>query len=168
MVTAWAEDVAGNKSATSAPLNVTVDSVAPAVTAAEFVDQPGGQGVRFTFSENVAGTLDATDLIVRHLPNGPDLAIASVSYDDVANAATFYFAEPVSDGDYSATLLAGSSDMPAVSDAAGNPLAGGGRGVITSTNSPACPACPPRRAACTRSPARRTTSSCPCQPEPSR
>jgi hypothetical protein len=127
-VAAWAEDAAGNKSATSAPLKVTVDTVAPAVTAAEFVDQPGGQGVRFTFSENVAGTLDATDLIVQRLPNGPALAIASVSYDDAAYAGTFHFAEPVPDGDYSATLLRGSAGSSAVTDLAGNPLAGGGAG----------------------------------------
>jgi hypothetical protein len=123
--TARAVDEAGNESQAGAAVSVVIDSVGPAVTGAAFVDQPGGQAFQFTFSEEVPGTLDAADLIVRRLPNGPDLAIASVSYDDAANAATFYFAEPVPDGDYSAKLLASPPGAPAVSDTAGNPLAGG-------------------------------------------
>jgi beta-glucanase (GH16 family) len=127
-ITARQVDANGAASGDSAAMVVTVDSVAPTVTSATFVDAPGAQAVRFAFSENVSGALDATDLGVQRLPSGPDAAIASVSYDPAANAGTFAFAGPVSDGDYAATLLAGPPGAPAVTDMAGNPLAGGGAG----------------------------------------
>jgi hypothetical protein len=126
--TARAVDAAGNQSPAGAAVSVVIDSVAPAVTGAAFVDQPGAQAIRFTFSEDVSGTLDVSDLTVHRLPNGPDFAIAGVSYDPAANAATFSFAEPVPDGDYGATLRSGTAGVPGVADLAGNPLAGGGEG----------------------------------------
>jgi beta-glucanase (GH16 family) len=127
-ITARQADANGVASGDSAALMVTVDSVGPAVTDAAFVDAPGAQAVRFTFNENVAGTLDVTDLSARRLPNGPDLAVVSVGYDPATSAATFAFGGAVADGDYAATLLAGPSNAPAVTDMAGNPLAGDGPG----------------------------------------
>jgi hypothetical protein len=112
--TATSVDLAGNASAPSAGLNVTVDSVAPTVSSSQFLFQTT-QTISMTFSEDVGGSLVGADLDIRHLPD--NVAVAkSLAYSP--NTTTFSFGSILPDGNYRATMSAG-----AVEDVAGNPLA---------------------------------------------
>jgi hypothetical protein len=71
----------------------------------------------FAFSEDVLGTLGEADLLVQKV-GGPVVPIDHVIYDAPTKTATFWFAGVLPDGDYTATLAAGS-----VLDASGNALA---------------------------------------------
>ena len=95
-----------------------MDTTPPTVTSSSF-SYLTGHSISMKFSEPVdASTLTASDLTVQRSGGGASLAPTSVSYDTSTMTATFAFATPLADGDYTATLAAG-----AVSDPAGNALA---------------------------------------------
>jgi hypothetical protein len=95
------------------------DTTAPTVTSAQFDWGGTSQKLKFTFSENVLPSLSPTDLVLTNTTTGqlvPSSSI-SLSYDGATNTATFSFASILADGNYRATLPAGS-----VTDPAGNPM----------------------------------------------
>jgi glucose/arabinose dehydrogenase len=109
-------------------MRVTVDNVAPLVTAAAFdfdgVTLPGRpHRLSFSFSEDVAASLAPDDLTLVNLTTGHTVPATSValSYDAPTNTATFTFPgfahATLPDGNYRATLRAAG-----VTDAAQNPL----------------------------------------------
>jgi N-acetylneuraminic acid mutarotase len=93
------------------------DVVAPVVSNAEFLFEAAPLRVTIAFSENVSG-LDAGDLSVQRLPSDPAFSPTGVTYDPASRTATFTLSTPLMDGDYRATLAAGS-----VTDSSGNALA---------------------------------------------
>jgi hypothetical protein len=65
-------------------------------------------------------TIAATDLVLHPTAGGSDVIPSGVSYDVSTRIATFTFAAPIPDGDFTATLASAS-----VSDAGSDALAGG-------------------------------------------
>ena len=104
----------GSRDAQATPVT---DTTAPSVVAGDF-EFLTRQAVEFTFDEDVAASLSAGDLAVTNLTTGATVSAGSVSYDAATDTATFAFASLLPDGNYAATLPAGS-----VADVAGNALA---------------------------------------------
>jgi CSLREA domain-containing protein len=104
---------------------VEVDAVAPVVQTAQFHFLTAPQSMRYTFSENVAATLDADDLSLENLAAGTAIPAANLAlaYDASTNTARFTFPGyafgALPDGRYRATLRAAG-----VADPSGNPLDG--------------------------------------------
>jgi ELWxxDGT repeat protein len=102
---------------------VLPDATAPRATGHAF-DAPA-QALRVTFSENVSGTLDASDLALTNLTTGQTVPAVSVtvSFDAATRTASFTFPGlargALPDGNYRATLPAGS-----LADRWGNAMAG--------------------------------------------
>jgi extracellular elastinolytic metalloproteinase len=100
----------------------------PAVITSAF-EYLTSHAVRVSFSENVAASIDAADLVLHNDTTNTTIpsAAQSVSYDAGTNTATFIFPglpdDLLSDGNYSATLVASG-----VSDIDGNALDGDGDG----------------------------------------
>jgi GH18 family chitinase len=94
----------------------TQDRTPPAVTLKAFEFETQRQ-VRFAFNENVAGSIAASDLTIRRVDDSSVLATSGFSYDPISRIATFNLPAHVPDGDYRATLAAGS-----VSDITGNAM----------------------------------------------
>jgi hypothetical protein len=96
------------------------DLTPPVVTSAVWDWAGTSQKLKLTFSENVSQTLSASDLVLMNLTTGQQVPSASISlsYDPATNTATFAFASILTDGNYRATLPAGS-----FADPSGNPLA---------------------------------------------
>jgi ELWxxDGT repeat protein len=93
------------------------DVWAPRVDSAAF-DVARGPSLTLTFSEDVAATMSATDLVIRDLATGQVVPADRVALTyNAGTTAVFSFAG-LPDGNFRATLPAGS-----VSDVAGNPLA---------------------------------------------
>lgn len=113
--------VGTNPSATSAALNVTIDTVAPTITASSF-DFETGHRIRLSFSEDIRASLIADDLQLRNvtanqtLPAG-GLTLTTASGAGNPSSAEFVANPLLTDADYEATLLTGG-----VTDAAGNAL----------------------------------------------
>jgi hypothetical protein len=112
-------------SAPSAPVTITVDTVAPAVVSAEHlwppqIGQAAPHQLAYTFSESVQQSLAAGDLLVQTL-YGPSRAVAvsSVNYTSATNRAVFSLGALGGENTYRATL-SGSG----VTDAAGNGISG--------------------------------------------
>jgi hypothetical protein len=118
-VTARATDAAGNVSATSPALAVTIDTAAPTLVGAPaFLYATAPHRLRYAFSENVGETLAIADWLVERLPSTP-IPVA-VAYHAPTNTATLTFPGPpgiLADGRYRATLFSNG-----VTDLAGNPL----------------------------------------------
>jgi murein DD-endopeptidase MepM/ murein hydrolase activator NlpD len=98
-------------------LREAVDIVPPAVVQSDFLFETAPQRLSFRFSENVATSLDPSDLVVRDTVSQAQLLIASVSFDGPTNTATFVLNNVAPDGTYRATL-SGSG----ITDSSGNPL----------------------------------------------
>jgi hypothetical protein len=115
--TAEAVDLAGNVSAASAALSVTIDTTPPAVSAPpQFTVNPTEQ-VIYSFSENVQSSVTVSDIQIQNLTTGnpvPDV-VKLLSYSTLTNTATLTFNGLLGDANYRATLAAG-----AVNDVAGN------------------------------------------------
>jgi predicted outer membrane repeat protein len=100
------------------------DAVAPSVLSSEFTYLNAPQSLRFTFSEDVSGSIGVPDLTLRNLTTAADVPGASISlsYDAVTNTAIFRFPTfpngALPDGNYRATLAASG-----IRDASQNPLA---------------------------------------------
>ena len=93
------------------------DVDAPLVTGAAF-EFESRQAVTFDFDENVAASLEPGDVVVANLTTGDSFSPDAVEYDAATDTAAFTFDAPLPDGNYAATLAAGTAQ-----DAAGNPLA---------------------------------------------
>jgi type VI protein secretion system component Hcp len=98
----------------------TLDRVAPTLSARSFNYIASPHRIEITFSEDVGASLAKSDLTIKSLGAGaPSIpAITGFAYDPTSHIAVWTFASNLLDGDYRATLTAGS-----VADAAGNPLA---------------------------------------------
>ena len=95
----------------------TSDTIAPQVSGGSFAFQTG-QWVELRFSEDVGASLSADDLSVLNLTTNQPLLPESMTYDPATWTARFNFDAPIADGNYRATLPAGS-----VNDPFGNALA---------------------------------------------
>jgi hypothetical protein len=98
--------------------NPGADLFAPTMRAANHLYQTSSNKLSFAFSEDVSASLAAADLSVQTVPPGASVSVTGFSYDTSTNVATFTLNTSLADGNYRATLPAGS-----VTDAAGNPLA---------------------------------------------
>ena len=119
-------DNAGNGVVQQSPgkFSVALETIPPAVAGAMLVSQaPGTPAIRFAFSENVASSIDPTDLTLQQLPSGTPAQAASAVYDANANTATFQITGGLPDGDYVTTI-----SSAGVKDPAGNLLDGDGDG----------------------------------------
>jgi len=100
------------------------DTRVPTVIASRFDYNSDRQQIVYTLSEGIAGTLEATDLVLldrtHNTPVSPDFV--SATFNPLSNEVTFRFpgflAGALPDGDYRATLTAGS-----LSDGSGNGVA---------------------------------------------
>ncbi len=108
------------QSAASGALSIKVDTVAPTITNTSFQFDVAPQQLIYTFSEDVSGTLAASDIAVASVPAGTNPALSAPSWNAATNTATFNFSSsPVANNNYTATLT-GSG----VTDVAGNPISG--------------------------------------------
>jgi hypothetical protein len=111
------QDIAGNLSAAGPVVNVSIDTVAPAlVDAPTFLFANAPHKLRYSFDENVGPALDTADFSVVRQP-ATIISPAGVSYDTTTNVATVTLPGVLLDGRYTSTLLAGG-----VTDLAGNTL----------------------------------------------
>jgi hypothetical protein len=101
------------------------DFSAPTVTSPVFHYASAPMSIQFTFSENVAATLSAGDLLLENLTTSAIIPTANMHVEWIAATKTAVFTFPsllnggvLPDGRYRATLLRAD-----VKDAAGNPLA---------------------------------------------
>ena len=116
-IAARATDVAGNVSAVSAALSVTIDTVAPQVSSSTFFFETS-HAIAYVFSESVSATLGVADLLLQNVtqattipPGSIALAADTFTFPGLANGV-------LPDGNYQATLSAAG-----VTDVAGNALA---------------------------------------------
>ncbi|HEY7087591.1 MAG TPA: Ig-like domain-containing protein, partial [Tepidisphaeraceae bacterium] len=122
-ITATATSGSG-ASSPSGPLSITIDTVAPTVSARAFNFQQHSQNLTYDLSEDLSGSLGLGDLTLANLTTSSNISAASMSlnYDGATHHATISFPGfaygALPDGNYRATLAAAS-----VTDAAGNPLA---------------------------------------------
>lgn len=103
-----------NFSFSSVPLSVTIDTIGLSTPTAQFLYETG-QGLKFTFGEDVSGTFTASDTLVDDLTHGGSVGTTAI---DVNSIAIFGFAVPggvLADGNYRVTVQAN-----AVTDRAGN------------------------------------------------
>jgi hypothetical protein len=114
------EDLAGNVTAASPGVSVTIDTTAPLVSSSEF-NFTKGQSVRFAFNENVGPTLSVGDLTLANLTNSTAIPAGSMALVFAGNAGTFSFPGlshgTLPDGNYQATL-----GGAGISDLAGNAM----------------------------------------------
>lgn len=92
------------------------DTTAPTIFAGEY-DFEAGFRLQVQLSENVSASIDASDLVVQTVAE-TDYMPSSVFFDPATNTAFFNFDGPFPDGNYTATIAAGS-----IADLAGNTLA---------------------------------------------
>ena len=106
----------------SSALAVTVDSIAPALTASPtFNYLTARQSIVYSFSEDVLASLTPADISLLNRQTNTTVPAASMHFDYAANMGTLtfpgYAGGMLPDGDYRATIVAG-----AIADAAGNAL----------------------------------------------
>ena len=90
----------------------------PTVTSADFQYQTS-QSIAVHFNEAInPSTIDPSDLLATNVSGGAGVAPSSVSYSAATNTALFTFSTLLADGNYTATMPAGS-----VSDLAGHAMA---------------------------------------------
>jgi hypothetical protein len=109
----------------SSGLLVTVDAVAPALTATPVFNYlTAKQNLVFSFSEDVSASLTPADISLLNRQTNTTVPATSMQFDYAANKGTLTFpgypGGALPDGDYRATILAG-----AITDAAGNALSAG-------------------------------------------
>ena len=97
--------------------SVFADVTPPAVSNSSFAFATAPHTLRFTFSENVAASLQPADLSVRDVATQASILVTGVTWNGATNTATFTLNNVVPDGRYRATL-SGSG----VSDPGGNEL----------------------------------------------
>ena len=103
------DDADGNSRSIYAPGSVTLTDAAPPVASdPQFVFTTSPPRVTVQFSRDVAASLAPTDLLVERLPSGTVFNPQSVSYDSTTNITAFVFSGLLPDGNYRATLPAGS------------------------------------------------------------
>ena len=123
-ITASATDAEGDPSGASAPLNVTIDTVAPTLVggAPTFHFQTAPHRLAYAFSESIGTTLGTADAVVERIGSGPvGFGVAYNAGNDVATLTFSGFAQGVlPDANFRATLTAAG-----VTDIAGNALASG-------------------------------------------
>jgi hypothetical protein len=97
-----------------------LDRVAPTLAAKTFEYNVSPNRIRITFSEDVGTSVTKDDLAIEALKSGapPLPAVTGFAYDPATRVATWTFASNLPDGNYRATLAAGS-----VTDLATNALA---------------------------------------------
>lgn len=83
------------------------DTIAPTASNGTFAFQTG-HTVQFTFSEDVSNSLIGEDVIVQAANGGATYTPSNVNFNPVNSTAFFNFAQPLPDGNYTATLPAGS------------------------------------------------------------
>jgi hypothetical protein len=116
-VTARQTETGKPVSAQSAGTSITVDTVAPTLTAlADRFGFEDAQTLSYQFNGVDASTVTTGDVSV--LAPDTSTIVPAVSYDSGTGTATFSFGSLLADGDYAATLNAG-----AVTDTAGNAVA---------------------------------------------
>ncbi len=94
------------------------DNSPPLVTASAFQYEIKPTGVSFTMNQDIAGSIDVADVVITAI-DGSQIAIGGTFYDAATHRIGYTVANGVlPDGNYRATLLAGS-----VRDASANPLA---------------------------------------------
>jgi hypothetical protein len=95
--------------------------VAPAISSSTFLFQTAPHRLRFVFTQNVSGSLSASDLVLQNLTTGQTIPSGqlSLSYASATNTATFSYTGNASgisgvlpDGNYRATLLAAGITNP--------------------------------------------------------
>ena len=118
VVAARATDLAGNASAVSGSLTLTIDTIAPTVTSAGFQFETG-HALAYAFSENVSASLQATDLALQNLTTGTTIPSGSQAVVPATGTYTFpgVGSGILPDGNYRATLVGAG-----VTDLAGNAL----------------------------------------------
>jgi len=121
-ITATATDPSGNASVASSALAVTIDTAAPNVTAAQFLDDEMPMLLRFAFDEDVSSGLSASDLLLEDQTHGTTVPATAINltYDGSKNLGTFTFpgfSGRLPDARYRATIAAAN-----VVDPAGNSL----------------------------------------------
>jgi hypothetical protein len=95
------------------------DNSPPLVTAAVEQYEVAPLGVIFTLDQDVLGSVDASDVVVKNIATNVTYPISRTFYDPATHRAGYGFAAgTLPDGNYRATLLAGS-----LKDASLNPLA---------------------------------------------
>lgn len=95
------------------------DDAPPLVTAAAFQYEIKPTGVSFTIDQDVGGSVDAADVVIRNLDTNVVYPVAGTFYDPVSHRIGYTVeGDVLPDGNYRATLLAGS-----IRDASANPLA---------------------------------------------
>jgi hypothetical protein len=103
--------------------NITIDTVAPAIVGTPtFNYLPATHSLRYTFNEDIGGSLGPSNMTVVRLPLPGTTIGTSMTFNASAKVASFTFpGEPnfrLGDGSYTATLAG-------VTDVAGNALVGG-------------------------------------------
>jgi hypothetical protein len=119
-VNAQATDTSGTTTdAVAVNVNVSSssDTTPPTVLNSGF-DFETRRAVVITFSEPVGGSVAPSDLVLENLTTGATIVIAATDYTPATNAAAFILPAGAGDGNYRATLQAGS-----IADPAGNLLA---------------------------------------------
>ncbi|HEY7090651.1 MAG TPA: glycoside hydrolase family 44 protein [Tepidisphaeraceae bacterium] len=87
---------------------IRVNLVVPAVTAADVQQETAPNKLSFTFNTDVSASLTAADLVLSPLAGGPAVPVTLLGYDSASNTATFSLPTPLPDGNYRATIAAGS------------------------------------------------------------
>jgi hypothetical protein len=95
------------------------DSATPQLLAADFRYESAPLTIRFAFNADVSASLSLSDITLKNLTSGATIIPSGVSWDSTNNAAVFSLSgAPLADGNYRATIKAGS-----VSDNTGHSLA---------------------------------------------
>ena len=105
------------------------DTVPPRVSSTSFMFDTAPQKLRYTFSEDVSGSLSLADIYVANTTTYQSYTPTGFTYDRLTNTATFTFGSVLPKGVYGAYLF---SD--GVTDSAGNALDGDGDGVAGGSN----------------------------------
>src|SRR5439155_17794907 len=122
-ITAYLLDAAGNTSANSPGLSVTVDTTRPTVSSSSFGFDAPQQNLQFVFSEDVHDSLDKEDMLIRQVVSGNFMStdLMALQYAALINTATVTFpgfdGAVLPDADYKALLFG-----TAITDLAGNEL----------------------------------------------
>jgi hypothetical protein len=123
-ITATATDLAGNASAVSASLGVTIDTIAPHIANGAYTFRTLPHRVVLVPDEDLSATLDVTDIATVNQTVGLAVPESSTQIDFVPNTNVAIVTFPgftggrLPDGRYHQTVSAAG-----VTDAAGNPLA---------------------------------------------
>jgi hypothetical protein len=114
----------GNGAASiSHPVPIRIEPT-PRLELSALFDDALPQKLFLLFNKPVGASLSASDVIVRNLTTGRDVAVGALAYDDQKSEALLTFASRLADGRYRASIISG-----AVTDRFGVILDGDGDGV---------------------------------------